>query len=314
MWIEVFKSGQHQDSSGKTNVFKDETLDKIADMYNRKVKESSSFEAPLVKGHPKTDAPAYGWIQKLKRKGNTLMARLKDVSPDLINEVKKGMYKKVSIALYPDFMLRHVGLLGAMPPAVKGLKNVSFNSDENYSEFEFKINGHKEETNNNFSELELLKSENDKLHSKIRELKKEINKIIKDSREKEFREFANSLINKDNNLFITPAQADNLVEILEYSYQADNSLEFSEGESLVEKIKNFVSKLKPQFSLEEYTQSFTDDSNENQFDELNQNISYERLRLHKKAKELQFSNPEMSYEEAVIKAEEEYLIAGKPVE
>ncbi len=313
MWIEVFKSGQHQDSSGKINVFKDETLDKIAYMYNRKVKESSSFEAPLVKGHPKTDAPAYGWIQKLKRKGNTLLAMLKDVSPNLIDEVKKGMYKKVSIALYPDFMLRHVGLLGAMPPAVKGLKNVSFNSDEVYSEFEYKINEHKEETANNFSELEILKSENDKLQSKIQELNSELNRINKESREKEFREFANSLINKDNNLFITPAQADNLVDILEYSYQADNGLEFSEGTSLVQKVKNFVSKLKPQFSLEEYTQVIADDSNENQFDEVNQNISYERLRLHKKAKELQFSNPKMSYEEAVIKAEEEYLIAGKPV-
>lgn len=313
MWIEVFKSGLHKDSSGETNEFKDETLDKIAEMYNRKVKESSTFEAPLVKGHPKTDAPAYGWIQKLKRRGNTLLAKLKDISPNLINEVKKGMYKKVSIALYPDLMLRHVGLLGAMPPAVKGLKNVSFNSKEIFTEFEFKIEEHRTENKNNFSELEFLKSENKKLHSKIQELNQEIDKIIKDARSKEFREFANSLISKDNNLLITPVQADNLVEILEFAYQADSSMEFSEGISLVDKVKNFVSKFQTQFPLEEYSQAIDNNSDENEFYEKNQNISQERLRLHKKAKELQFLNPEMSYEEAVIKAEEDFFTAGLSV-
>ncbi len=134
MWIEVFKSGEQKDSSGKLRKFTDDMLDKIANLYNGKVKESGSFEAPLVKGHPKTDDPAYGWIEKLKRKGNVLLAKLKDVSETVVDEVKNGLFKKISIALYPDLMLRHVGLLGASAPAVKGLRNVEFEDDKEFSE------------------------------------------------------------------------------------------------------------------------------------------------------------------------------------
>ncbi len=43
-----------------------------------------------------------------------------------LEDYQEGRYKKVSIALYPDLSLRHVGFLGAQPPAVKGLAQAAF--------------------------------------------------------------------------------------------------------------------------------------------------------------------------------------------
>ncbi len=59
--------------------------------------------------------------------------------------VASGKFKKVSAAFYlPDspnnphkgvLSLRHVGFLGAMPPAVKGLKQVEFAEDDDFVVF-----------------------------------------------------------------------------------------------------------------------------------------------------------------------------------
>ena len=51
--------------------------------------------------------------------------------------VQAGRFPKRSAAFYPDGRLRHVGFLGAMPPAVKGLKNISFGNDDDAIAFEF---------------------------------------------------------------------------------------------------------------------------------------------------------------------------------
>ncbi|MGA2296016.1 MAG: hypothetical protein ABSG15_00525 [FCB group bacterium] len=118
MWLEIFKTGNQTDSSGNLEAYTEEKLDKIAEIYNSKVQESSSYEAPLVKGHPASSEPAYGWVERLARRGNTLLAKIKEVSPELVEQVKKGMYKKISMSIYKDMLLRHVGLLGAVPPAV----------------------------------------------------------------------------------------------------------------------------------------------------------------------------------------------------
>jgi hypothetical protein len=90
----------------------------------------SEHEAPVVIGHPKMNAPAYGWVQTLKREGEFLLARFKQLVPEFLDMIKRGLFKKRSIAVYPDGTLRHVGFLGAMPPAVKGLRDVDFGNFE----------------------------------------------------------------------------------------------------------------------------------------------------------------------------------------
>ncbi|MDY6989228.1 MAG: hypothetical protein SWQ30_14350 [Thermodesulfobacteriota bacterium] len=121
MWIEVFKTGTHTASNGKTMTVSEADLDRIANQYNPK-----HHEAPVVIGHPKEADPAYGWVERLKRSGSTLLAKLKDLVPEFVELVKKGLYKKRSISLFPDLTLKHVGFLGATPPAVKGLADVRF--------------------------------------------------------------------------------------------------------------------------------------------------------------------------------------------
>ncbi len=130
-WIPVFQAGTHTDSSGNTHTFTEEDLDRIIQKY-----EEGNHEAPIVIGHPATNAPAYGWVSGLKRVGKTLFAQVKDVAKEFTEWVSKGLYKKRSISLYPDLTLRHVGFLGAMPPAVKGLPDVAFAEGENFY-FEF---------------------------------------------------------------------------------------------------------------------------------------------------------------------------------
>ncbi len=125
MLIEIFKTGTHTDSAGNTRAWTEKDLDAIANKYN-----PAHHEAPVVIGHPKDNAPAFGWVEGLERKGSVLYAKLKDLVPEFVEVVKKGLYKKRSISLYPDMTLRHVGFLGAMPPAIKGLADVAFSEAE----------------------------------------------------------------------------------------------------------------------------------------------------------------------------------------
>ena len=115
-WFEIFKVGTHTNSAGDTREWTLEDLEKIASSYDPK-----NHEAPIVIGHPEHDSPAYGWIEALKVEGDRLLAKPKQLIEDFKEWVRAGRYKKVSMALYPDFTLRHVGFLGAIPPAVKGL-------------------------------------------------------------------------------------------------------------------------------------------------------------------------------------------------
>ena len=131
-WIEILKTGKWKDSSGKEHSFTEKDLEEIAKKY-----EERTNDAPVVVGHPKDNSPAYGWVEKLKKEGNVLKAKIKDLVPEFVDAVKKRMYKYVSVSLYPDNRLRHIGFLGGMPPAVKGLEAVQFSNDEEYVTFEF---------------------------------------------------------------------------------------------------------------------------------------------------------------------------------
>lgn len=124
-WVPVFRTGTHTDMSGHTRTWTGEDLDKIISSY-----DPQTHEAPVVIGHPKENAPAYGWVQALKRTGDVLYAGLKDLDPAFVQIVREGRYRKRSISLYPDLTLRHVGFLGAVPPAVKGLPDVKFSIGE----------------------------------------------------------------------------------------------------------------------------------------------------------------------------------------
>ena len=116
-WIAIARTGTFQDSEGRDQTFNAADLDAIAANY-----DPARLEAPLVFGHPKDSAPAFGWVTGLKRDGQKLFARLASVPGEVRELVGKGRYRYVSMSLTPDKKsLRHVGLLGAVPPAIDGL-------------------------------------------------------------------------------------------------------------------------------------------------------------------------------------------------
>jgi hypothetical protein len=146
MWIEVFKAGTQTDSSGDTKEWTQEDIDAIVSKYN----DQTDHEAPIVVGHPLDNSPAYGWVEALKAQGGMLLAKIKQLDTQFKELVNQGRYKKVSIALYPNLLLRHIGFLGAMPPAVKGLKTAKFNEEEDYLSYELEQSPKQEQL---FSEI-----------------------------------------------------------------------------------------------------------------------------------------------------------------
>ncbi len=131
-WFEIFRTGTHKDSAGAERTWTEADLDTIVSKYN-----PSEHEAPIVIGHPEINAPAWGWIARLKRVGQVLMAKPKDVVPEFAEMVKRGLFKKRSMSVYEDMTLRHVGFLGAMPPAVKGLSDIRFTAADKALTIEF---------------------------------------------------------------------------------------------------------------------------------------------------------------------------------
>jgi hypothetical protein len=99
--------------------------------------DPADHEAPAVIGHPSANHPAYGWVEGLKREGTKLMAKFKQVVPEFSEMVGKGLFKKRSIRVLADGRLGHVGFLGAVPPAVKGLKDIEFEDDEEGFDYDF---------------------------------------------------------------------------------------------------------------------------------------------------------------------------------
>ncbi|MDK9716733.1 MAG: hypothetical protein OEL57_02355 [Trichlorobacter sp.] len=124
-WDLVFRAGKHTDSSGNTRNWTTDDLDKIVCSFNPEV-----HEPPLVIGHPADNAPAFGWVAGIKREGTGLYLKYKDVANEFKDWAAKKLFKKKSIALYPDGSLRHIGYLGAMPPAIKGLPDFAFNDGD----------------------------------------------------------------------------------------------------------------------------------------------------------------------------------------
>ena len=132
-WFEIFKTGIWTDAAGNTREWTTEDLDTLIENYN-----PEEAEVPLVIGHPKTDSPAYGWAKEIKRVGEILFAKGKEIAEEFEDMVREGRFKKRSVRLTPDgTRLVHIGFLGAAPPAVQGLKNIAFQEEKQGITIEF---------------------------------------------------------------------------------------------------------------------------------------------------------------------------------
>lgn len=138
-WMEIFKGGKQVDSSGREHDG-DAIIERALNNFN-----AAEHEPPLVIGHPKENGPAYGWVKGLKAETvggvKRLFAQTDQVAPEFKELVTSGRFKKRSASFYGDGRLRHVGFLGAMPPAVKGLADAAFAEGGEVTTFEFEESG-----------------------------------------------------------------------------------------------------------------------------------------------------------------------------
>jgi len=132
--LHIFRAGRHTAMSGQSFEFSEAEVEAVAAAY-----DPALHEAPIVVGHPRTDAPAYGWVKSLRAEGAELFAEPDQVEPAFAEMVRAGRFKRISASFYPpkasanpapgSYYLKHVGFLGAQPPAVKGLKAAEFADD-----------------------------------------------------------------------------------------------------------------------------------------------------------------------------------------
>jgi hypothetical protein len=129
--VHIFSPGTQTSAQGVTREFTSGDLQQVADSYNAQI-----HEAPIRVGHEDNDkVPAWGWVKGVKLKGEDLYAEV-EFSPQMGQYVRDGLYKKVSASFYApeskinpepgSWSLRHVAMLGAQPPAVKGLKGFAY--------------------------------------------------------------------------------------------------------------------------------------------------------------------------------------------
>ena len=217
-------------------------------------------EAPAVIGHPKMDAPAYAWVKGLQLDGDVLKAELDQIHPEFAEMVTDGRFKKVSASFYlansPDnpkqgsLYLRHVGFLGAMPPAVKGLRNPEFSESEqgivdfceampNEPNQTEPTQGEPEMSTEEKAELDRLRAENQQLKEEKAQAEAAKAEAELNQAKAENADFAEGLVKAGK---LAPIAKQQAVDLLNYASTTAQGgvVEFAEGESLHSKLQAFL--------------------------------------------------------------------------
>lgn len=132
--IQIFRTGKHVDARGNGVEVDERLLLSVALSY-----DPDKRSAPLVLGHPENDRPAYGKVLGLVAQDQALFA-IANVSEALLGLVRANHYKHVSASFMTpgapgnpkpaSHYLKHVGFLGAVAPAVKGMQALDFSADD----------------------------------------------------------------------------------------------------------------------------------------------------------------------------------------
>lgn len=120
--VEIFSSGKHNGDP-----YTEADLDGIVAAFNE-----IDFKPALKVGHTKDypGAPAYGWVEGLRREGKKLVADFTDMHDGVVDAIRKRNFDRLSSELYENYnragkqfkhVLKAVSLLGAEVPAVPNL-------------------------------------------------------------------------------------------------------------------------------------------------------------------------------------------------
>lgn len=125
--LHLARIGTFTDMHGQDVALTPELLAQLAASY-----DPALYQAPLVIGHPKTNSPAFGWLDKIEATPEGLFGSPINVDPAFAEAVNSGRYPQRSLSFWPadhpgsptpgQPYIRHLGVLGATPPAIPGLR------------------------------------------------------------------------------------------------------------------------------------------------------------------------------------------------
>lgn len=138
--VEIFKVGTWF-ASGKKMKITGDNLDEMVASFEA-LNTKPGFIPALKLGHSAMQkffgnnqgAPRLGFVEKIWRAGDKILANFSDVPDVLVDLIEKGRYNQVSVEVFPKYefegkvfknLLTAVALLGAELPAVKGLKDLA---------------------------------------------------------------------------------------------------------------------------------------------------------------------------------------------
>lgn len=123
-WVAISQTGKVKDSEGVERDLSEDFLKEV-------IANFTPGESPVVIGHPKDNMPAFGWAAALRLNDGVLEAQFADTDDAFEKMVEEGKFRKRSASFYLEpARLKHVGFLGAQPPAVKGLQDIKFSDGE----------------------------------------------------------------------------------------------------------------------------------------------------------------------------------------
>ncbi len=307
--IHALKAGTWQSLGGAVSLSLFD-LAHIAESYN-----PALHEAPVVIGHPATDDPAFGWVRSAELQPDGLWLNT-ELLPEMADLVKRSLYKKVSVSLYPPdapanpvpggYSIKHLGFLGAQPPAVKGLQGVVLNSESDQTitiEFEEARMGdeNKDPAVALAEKQASLAQEQQALTQKKTEIdlaEQNLTKRERDLRQKEWGIQLDSHIQAGRLLPKDKAQVLAFMEGLH-----GQNVDLGEGEKpMLDSFKEFLAALPAQVNLSEVApadKAATPPVAVNFAAPAGYEVDAQSLALHQKAKEWMSKNPGKLYTEAI---------------
>lgn len=302
----IFKAGTHISADGRVVTMSVDDLRQIAEAY-----DANYAAAPLVVGHPEMDMPAYGWVDKLLVEGDELIAQTRDVVTEFAAMVNEKRFPNRSAAIFLEKTpgnprpgkkyLKHVGFLGAVPPAIPGLKPVTFSAEDKALYFNFPLDEKKDLTMNK----EALDAQQKALDSREAELaaREAQLKAQQALAEREAAvNFASKLADEGK---LLPAEVNGIVELL-ISLPNDQALTFSAAGTQVTKapadfMKEFLSGLPNRVNYAEKSADVSAAEKPLQFSApQGAQVDNSRADLYNKAIAYQNQHPGVSFADAVM--------------
>lgn len=285
--LEIFRPGTFTSIEGQKITFSASDVAATVAAY-----DPAKHKAPLVIGHPKMDDPAYGHAVALSLStNNVVLAEPANVEPAFADAVNDHRYDSISASFWsPDnprnpvpgvWYLRHIGFLGAVPPAVPGLKQPSFadagDTDLitiNFADSQQEPVMTPEEKSALAAQQQKLKddqasfadqqAEQKKREAELAEREKAIAAKEAKAREDEISSFAEGLIKSGR---LLPGEKNGIVGLLS-ALPTDQAVSFADGDgktveqASADVLRNFLSNLPPRVDFAEVSGAHNTDNTE----------------------------------------------------